>query len=222
MADRIIDTELADGDTQAIIYDSDLCDKGSEKTAEAAITRREIIKFAAGAMVAVPLVGMTKAEAVDNSGTENTSLAADTKAHRFFTPQEFALVDELTELIIPTDDHSPGARAALVAAYIDARLAESFTDEPKLTWRNGLKLIETLSRGMHGCAFLKSTPEQRIALLTRISQNEVSPKSAEEVFFGELKRRTVRGYYTSKIGIHTEMEYKGNTYQKEYAGFDAT
>jgi len=32
----------------------------------------------------------------------------------------------------------------------------------------------------------------------------------------------VSGYYTSKIGIHADQEYKGNVYQQgEFAGFDA-
>ena len=32
------------------------------------------------------------------------------------------------------------------------------------------------------------------------------------------KRRTARAYYTSKIGIHQEMEYKGNTLLMEFVG----
>ncbi len=44
----------------------------------------------------------------------------------FFTPAEFALVDEMSDMIIPTDAQSGGARAAGVAAFIDARLAEAF------------------------------------------------------------------------------------------------
>ena len=36
----------------------------------------------------------------------------------------------------------------------------------------------------------------------------------------ELKDWTARGYYTSSIGIHDEMEYKGNTMQDEFAGID--
>src|SRR5207249_9801174 len=48
---------------------------------------------------------------------------------KFLTAAEYALLDELTELIIPADDHSPGARAAAVAAYIDGRLAESRSEE---------------------------------------------------------------------------------------------
>jgi hypothetical protein len=75
---------------------------------------------------------------------------------------------------------------------------------------------------MHGAPFLKCTPDQRIALLTRIAGNEAKPEKPEELFFVELKSNTVRAYYTSKIGIHTEMEYKGNSYLKEYVGYDAT
>ena len=177
------------------------------------LTRREMLKLGAGAAVAVTLIGL--------DGKAVTPVAQG-KAPLFFAKEEFALVDELTELIIPTDEHSPGARAAQVASYIDFRLSESFEEEPKTLWRQGLKLIEELSREMHGKAFLESSQEQRIALLTRISQNEAKPVKPEEVFFNELKSTTADVYYSSKIGIHTEMEYKGNTYLKEFVGFDAT
>ena len=81
---------------------------------------------------------------------------------------------------------------------------------------------EHFSSGGEIRGFLEASPEQRTELLTRISQNEMSPKKPEEIFFRELKTRTARAYYTSKIGIHTEMEYKGNTYLKEFVGYDAT
>lgn len=179
---------------------------------EGEFTRREIIKLGAGAALAATLIGL------DASNAQ----AAQDKAPLFFTRDEFALVDELTELIIPTDDHSPGARAAKVAGYIDFRLSESFEEQPKITWRDGLKVIEQLSQEIHGKRFLDATREQRIALLTRISQNEMKPEKPEEKFFKELKYRATRAYYSSRIGIHDEMEYKGNTYLKEFVGYDAT
>ena len=46
------------------------------------------------------------------------------------------------------------------------------------------------------------------------------PKTPEEVFFGELKAATVQAYYTSKIGIHQDMEYKGNTVLQEFVGYE--
>ena len=180
---------------------------------KADLSRREMLKLGAGAAIAVTLIGLDG---------EAVALSAQGKAPLFFTREEFALVDELTDLIIPTDDHSPGARAAQVATYIDFRLSESFEEEPKTVWRGGLKLIEDLSREMNGKPFLESSQEQRIALLTRISQNEAKPVKPEEVFFNELKSSTADAYYSSMIGIHKEMEYKGNVYLKEFVGYDAT
>jgi hypothetical protein len=178
---------------------------------ETDLTRREIIKLGASAAIAAAITTL-----------DGPAALAGQKNLLFFTKEEFALVDELTELIIPADDHSPGARAAQVADYIDFTLSESVDEQPKRVWRDGLKLIERLSGEMNGKPFLSSTVEQRIALLTRISRNEGKPQAPEDLFFKELKSRTVHAYYTSKIGIHNEMEYKGNVSIKEFAGYDAT
>jgi hypothetical protein len=175
------------------------------------LTRRDVIKLGAAATVAASLsVGET--------------LAAQTAAvpKAFFTPEELALVDELSEMIIPTDEHSPGAKAAKVAAYIDARLAEAFEEKDRTTWRDGLKLVDQLSRDSAGKSFLQASPDERVAVLTRMAQNEREPKAPEEVFFVELKSRVAYAYYTSEIGIHKDMEYKGNTYLAEFVGFDVS
>lgn len=160
------------------------------------MTRRELVQVAAAAAV------------------------AGAPAPRFFSKEEFAMVDDLSELIIPADHHSPGARAAQVASYIDGRLAESVEDTPRKLWREGLSRINALSRSMHGKSFPDATPEQRLALLTKIAANEDNPQTPEEHFFKELKSSTARAYYTSKIGIHQEMEYKGNVVLQEFVGYE--
>jgi|SRR5579863_6537563 len=168
------------------------------------LTRRELIQITAAAAVAA-------------SGVP--ALLAD-QAPRFFTADELAMVDELTELIIPTDDHSPGARAAQVAAYIDTSLAQALEDKPRGRWREGLKRIDAISQEMHGQSFMHASRDQRIALLTRISRHEEKPETPDEHFFGELKERTAHAYYTSRIGIHQDMEYKGNVYLEEFTGYE--
>ena len=50
-------------------------------------------------------------------------------------------------MIIPADAHSPGARAAKVAAYIDTRLAEAWDPKDKTTWREGLALDRSAVAG---------------------------------------------------------------------------
>jgi hypothetical protein len=184
---------------------------------DTSLSRRDMLKLAATAAITIPLVGVSSAT---SAATE--SAAAQWKAPLFFTRDEFAMVDEISELIIPTDEHSPGARAAGCAAYIDARLAESWTDEPKTEWREGLKAVDAVSQEMHGKPFMQATPDQRVAVLTAISKNEKDPKQPAEKFFREIKARTAHAYYTSKIGIHQEMEYKGNVPIKEFVGFDVS
>ncbi len=166
------------------------------------INRRDLIRIGAGAALAAPAA----------------FAAAD--APKFFTPAEFALLDELTELIIPADDHSPGARAAQVAAYIAARAAEAFEAKERDDWRNGLKLVDELSRKTHGHAFMEASAGERVEVLTRMAKNEMKPKTPEEVFFRDLKHATAHAYYTSKIGIHQEMEYKGNVMLEEFVGWE--
>jgi len=174
------------------------------------ISRRKMIQATAATAAAVSLPALAKAP-------------SPSPKPLFFTPAEFALVDEMSDMIIPTDQQSGGARAAGVAIYIDARMAEAFEKDQPQRWRTGIAAVEALSREMHGKTFMASTPEQRLALLTRIAAAESDPKSDAEKFFREIKSGTIRAYYTSKIGIHDDQQYKGNVIQPgEYAGFDAT
>ena len=138
----------------------------------------------------------------------------------FFTPAQHRLVDELTETIIPADDHSGGAKAAKVADYIDEFLAHTFDDTQRITWREGLRLIEIMSQHYNGKSFVDSSPDERNAVLQVLSDNDKMTDLPEVRFFIELKRLTVRGYYTSKIGIHDDLQYKGNRILQEFVGCD--
>ena len=172
------------------------------------LTRRQML--AAAAAAAAPLFDAAAlAEAV----------AAGPK---FLSSAELALLDELTELILPTDEHSPGARAAKVAAYIDARLAEAVEPEIRTRWRDGLKAVDALAASMHGRAFMACSAPQREATLTRLAAHEKAPETAEDKFFVELKAWTVNTYYTSAIGLHEEIEYTGNTLLQEFEGTDVS
>ena len=136
---------------------------------------------------------------------------------KFFSAPQMALITTLSELIIPTDDHSPGAKAAGVPAFIDLMVSES-PEETKTLWRDGLAAIDKMSQTKFSKVFNRATPKQQIALLTEISQNESKPQTLEERFFKTIKNLTIDGYYTSKIGIHQELGYQGNTYVKEFKG----
>jgi hypothetical protein len=187
--------------------------------------RRNWLKTSAAAIGAsllpLPAIAQEKPQAADATQAPAAPKAAEVKsAAHIFTPAQHRLVDELTETIIPADDHSGGAKAAKVADYIDEFLARSFDDTQKNTWREGLRLIEIMAQHYNGKTFVDSSPDERHAVLKVLSDNDRMVDLPEVRFFIELKRLTVRGYYTSKIGIHDDLQYKGNRILQEFVGCD--
>jgi len=136
---------------------------------------------------------------------------------RFFNPQEMATIAAVSDLIIPTDEHSPGAEAAGVSGFIDLMVSES-PNEIKSLWRDGLAAVDRMSEQQFSAAFIRVGHPQQISLLKAISRNERRPKTIEERFFVAIKTMTVDAYYTSAIGIHQELRYKGNAVLKEFVG----
>src|SRR2546429_6210395 len=119
------------------------------------LSRREML-LAAAAVRVTPLL----------QGRAVTARPAVLVPGKFLTPAEYALLEELTELIIPADDHSPGARAADVAGYIDGRLAESLEPDWQARWRSGLQAVEGLSRALHRKPVLAATPGRNVTVLS--------------------------------------------------------
>jgi hypothetical protein len=186
--------------------------------------RRQWLKTSATALGAsllpLPAVAAETPQAEAAPATPETKSTVAKSAARFFTPAQHAIVEELSETIIPADTHSGGAKAAKVADYIDQVLRENPDDMQRALWREGLRLVELMSRHYSGKSIVDASPEERIAVLTVLSDHENMTDLPEVRFFIELKRLTVRGYYTSKIGIHDELEYKGNRILQDYVGCD--
>ena len=146
-----------------------------------------------------------------------TASVPATEGARFFNPQEMETIAAISDLIIPTDEHSPGASAAGVSGFIDLMVNES-PNEIKALWREGLAAVDRMSELQFSAAFIRAGQEQQISLLKTISRNERRPKTIEERFFVAIKSLTVDAYYTSAIGIHQDLRYKGNAILKEFVG----
>ncbi|MCA1563977.1 MAG: gluconate 2-dehydrogenase subunit 3 family protein [Acidobacteria bacterium] len=130
---------------------------------------------------------------------------------------QYATLEALVESILPGDDRSPGAKDARVADYIDLLLSES-DDAAKLEWLGGLAELDEEANGRFGAPFARLDPTQTEALLVEISRNEAGPQAPVETFFVMAKHATIHGYYTSEIGIHKELRYKGNQFLGAFVG----
>jgi hypothetical protein len=190
---------------------------GEDEPVDFRLDRRSWLKASAAglASAALPISGIS---APTRRHVPNTAGSGDESEVRFFTSAQHTLVEELAETIIPADSHSGGAKAAKVADYIDQIVRTSAKEAEKALWNDGLQLIDLMSQHRTGKAFVDSSSEERIAVLTILSDHADLTDLPEIQFFNELKQLTVRGYYTSKIGIHDEMEYKGNKILLEFTG----
>ncbi|MEP7269860.1 MAG: gluconate 2-dehydrogenase subunit 3 family protein [Acidobacteriota bacterium] len=184
------------------------------------VSRRDALKgLAIGLSLPVLNTNALAQQGHSHEGHGASTQTAEVKAGppKFFNAQQMTLIATISELIIPTDDHSPGAIAAEVPSFTDLMVSESPAETKKL-WTDGLAAVDALSRNKNQAAFDKATAAQQIALLSEISKNEKSPQTLEERFFRAIKNMTIDGYYTSKVGIHQDLQYKGNTYLKEFKG----
>lgn len=129
----------------------------------------------------------------------------------------FVTLQAFVEAIIPTDERSPGAREARVADYIDLLLSES-DDTTKQRWLDGLQAVDAEAAAKFGSPFARLGPADTDAFMAGISANESAPVTPLETFFVMTKRATIHGYYTSEIGIHKELQYKGNQMLPEFVG----
>ncbi|MGH9384402.1 MAG: gluconate 2-dehydrogenase subunit 3 family protein [Vicinamibacterales bacterium] len=129
----------------------------------------------------------------------------------------FRTLEVLVDAIIPTDERSPGAKEARVAEYIDLLLSES-DHEIALQWMGGLAALDQDAVSRFSLPFVRLDARQLDAILADISRNELEPVTPLEQFFVMTKQATIRGYYSSEIGIHRELRYKGNQFLQEFVG----
>jgi gluconate 2-dehydrogenase gamma chain len=136
---------------------------------------------------------------------------------QFFSPTQKETLDQLTEMILPADDHSPGAREAKVSLFIDLIIAHSSKEAQEL-WASGLRLVDAEAQKSFRRPFVQCEAAEQEQILAAMASGEAEPKTPLEQFFARLKLMTIDGYYTSAIGIHRELQYKGNAVLSEFPG----
>ena len=182
---------------------------------DAGINRRQALKaLGAGVGAAAALPWLSDAGLLAFARIQETNAPPQLKV---LSPSQFAALEVLVDAIIPTDDRSPGARQARVADYIDLLLSE-VDREVALEWFGGLAALDADASSRFRAPFSRLSAGQIDAILRDISRNERAPQTPLDAFFVMAKQATIRGYYTSKIGIHEELRYKGNQFLREFVG----
>jgi hypothetical protein len=138
-----------------------------------------------------------------------TEAAAGAAQAPFFDAAQTALLDRLSDIVIPTDEQSPGAHDAGVARFLDLLAAHS-GPERQQQWRRGIEAVEAAARQRYSQAFTECTRDQQEQLVSSMAAHEGEPRNDLERFFELLKPAVVDGYRFSEAGVMRYMRWTGN------------
>jgi hypothetical protein len=179
---------------------------GRDRTIESnELSRRTAVGLAAGAAVAVA-AGERWVFAAQ--GDDVVKTPGDAAAWRpvLFDAREAEGLARLVDALIPRTA-TPGARDARVHEYIDLAVSVAPLDERK-AFVDGFHWLDRRCRKTHGADLSTAEPADLVALLHTISDEQKDPPKSllpGTTFFGDLKRRTIFGYYTSLEGRVQEL-----------------
>lgn len=165
------------------------------------IQRREVLRILGTAAAAAQFPGFSKwGFACGHIGNAALQIRPAVYRPQFFTAVEYATVERLAEIIIPSDA-TPGASEAGVAEFIDFMVAND--PEAQYGFRTGLTWLNAHAERAGGKRFIELTPERQTSLLEPLGFKEKA-RTGEEYgarFFGVMRQYTVTGFYTSQIGF---------------------
>jgi gluconate 2-dehydrogenase gamma chain len=164
------------------------------------IRRREVLRILGTAAAAAQFPGFSKwAFACGHIGNAALQIKPAVYRPQFFAAAEYAMVERLAEIIIPSDG-TPGAKEAGVAEFIDFMVASD--PEVQYGFRMGLAWLNAHAEQTDGKRFVELTPEQQSSLLEPLGFKDKA-RPGEETgrhFFRMMREYTVTGFYTSEIG----------------------
>lgn len=177
----------------------------------------------AGAIVSGATSCETPAPEQENASTPDLSYGRTPKeqerdaklmSETFFNAHEMGTITVLCGLILPADDKSGSAVDAGVPDFIEFIVKDMPSNQ--LPMRGGLMWLDHESNRRFDLAFKDASEEQQKAILDDIAFNQVleenpnHPMAAGIKFFDLMRNLTMTGFYTSKEGVLTDLEYKGN------------
>ena len=178
------------------------------------IERREILRILAIAAGVASFPGFSKwSFACGHMDKALAVIKPATYQPIFFNAFEYALIERLTDLIIPTDD-TPGAREAGVSEFID--LMVSRDHELQRDFRSGLNWLNEYSQRTWHKSFLMLNADRQISLLKPLAYKNKFRAGEERgrEFFELMREYTVMGFYTSEIGLK-EVDFPGLKFYAE-------
>ena len=165
------------------------------------LSRRKAIQGAAS------LLGGTIAATQLSTFMSRAAVAAAAgEPPEFFDANQFALIEQIVDVMIPETDTS-GAHAVGVHHFVDLMLAEWASPDRQTRYVRGLGQLDADLQGRDGQSFVDLAPDQQLDVLRAVDAAAYA-NNAGNTFYIELKKMVLFSFYSSEIGATEELQHE--------------
>src|SRR5262245_33086925 len=182
---------------------------GRDQVKGSAPSRRQALRALATAIAATAPFDRLLAGQVHQMAAQAAVASGGTYVPTALSPHEYQTVERLADLIIPVENSAPGALQAGVPAWIDMLCAVN--DRLRTIYKDGVAWLDAATKRRDATDFASAPASSQTALLDLIAyRRNDSPELAGGIqFFTWIRRMTVDGFYTSRVGMRDV--YLGNS-----------
>lgn len=169
--------------------------------------RRSVFKSLLGASALAPAAA-AQTPPTSNQPTADDAFKIDLTVpdavadprHRFFTPQQYATLGKLCDLLGPAYNSKPSAKEAETPQFLDFLLAAS-PAERQILYAQGLDQLDIEARLRNGKAFAELSESDAAQLLAPLKDKWTwkAPKELLPRFLREAKNDVMRATMNSKV-----------------------
>ena len=167
-------------------------------------SRRDLLRIAGTAGVFVTgSVTVTAADAEAAQARPRTRPRPPREPLKALTAHEADLLDRIAELLVPTDEHGPGATEAMAVRYIDRSLAGALAEQ-RQAYTVGLAALERYAKQTRGAEFLRLTETNQISLLIDVESGtatgaNVGFDGSSAAFFTMVRGHVMQGTFGDPV-----------------------
>ena len=130
------------------------------------INRREAIARVSALLGGIAFVGGSRVLAAAERARPASGAAIGE-----FSLAEIAFLDEIAETILPATK-TPGAKAAMTGAFMALMVTDCYGPAQQKVFREGMRKLDEACKRSNSAAFMVATPQQRLAVLNVLDQEQ--------------------------------------------------
>ena len=162
------------------------------------MNRRQILKqLAIGTTAAILLPSCLSDPKKVSIALSNLNISGD----------EEDLLAAIAETIIPETD-KPGAKTTSAHLFTLVMVDDCLDKETRDKYLKGMRTFDETCRKINGKTFLKSTPEERLELLTSIERDIEKLDENTHTFYHTTRRYIIHGYLSSSYYLTQVKPYE--------------